>query len=251
MGEGNNEKMARTKRSIELTGFKSIETIGKLVLFIILRFWRACSAAVLTLFLLYWLYGGVVIFLLFTAAVLGALYHYQDALLYFPEQPETSRVFVQNPSVLGLPYENLYLKSQDGTRINVVFVKQPPLMQACAPTILFCHGNAGNIGHRLVNAKALHSQLGCNVLLLEYRGYGKSEGSPSEHGKSFFLSVENKCTVLCSNTVLEKVVVSCLNWTSLVNSLVKTTYRCFDGIYLTIRIQAQNFYCPSYSVNWT
>ena len=177
------DDMARTKRSIEHTGFKSIETVGKMVLFIILRFWRACSAAVLTLFLLYWLYGGVVIFLLFTAAVLGALYHYQDALLYFPEQPETSRVFVQNPSVLGLPYENLYLKSQDGTRINVVFIKQPPLMQACAPTVLFCHGNAGNVGHRLVNAKALHSQLGCNVLLLEYRGYGKSEGSPSEYGK--------------------------------------------------------------------
>ena len=201
MGEENVDNMGRSKRSsIEHTGFKSIETIGKLVLFIILRFWRACSAAILALFLLYWLYGGVVIFLLFAAAVIGALYHYQDALLYFPEQPETSRVFVQNPSVLGLPYENLYLKSQDGTRINVILIKQPSLMQACAPTILFCHGNAGNIGHRLVNAKALHSQLCCNVLLLEYRGYGKSEGSPSEHGKILSSHCFPKRTVFFSDS---------------------------------------------------
>lgn len=175
------DNMANSK--LEKTGFKTIEKVGRLVLFIILRFWRFCSAAMLTLLLLYWLYGGVVIFLLLTAAVFGALYHYQDSFLYFPEQPLSSRVFVQNPRVLGLPFENLYIRTQDGVRINIVFIKQPPRFQSTAPTILFFHGNAGNVGHRLLNAKALHNHCACNVLLVEYRGYGKSEGSPSEYGK--------------------------------------------------------------------
>lgn len=173
---------------MEKTGFKTIETVGRLVLLIILRFWRFCSAAMLTLLLLYWLYGGVVIFLLLTAAVLGALYHYQDSFLYFPEQPLSSRVFVQNARVLGLPYENLYIRTQDGIRINALFIKQHPQIQAQAPTVLFFHGNAGNIGHRLLNAKALHAHCYCNVMLVEYRGYGKSEGSPSEHGRSLALN---------------------------------------------------------------
>lgn len=178
-----NEEDPNLATNMERTGFKTIETIGRLVLFIVLRFWRFCSAAMLTLLLLYWLYGGVVIFLLLTAAVLGALYHYQDSFLYFPEQPLSSRVFVQNARVLGLPYENLYIRTEDGVRINAVFIKQPPRFQPQVPTILFFHGNAGNVGHRLLNAKALHVHCCCNVMLVEYRGYGKSEGSPSEYGK--------------------------------------------------------------------
>lgn len=174
--------MPRTKKSIEHTGFKTIEAIGKFVLHVVLRFWRACSAAMLTLLLLYWLYGGVVSFLLLTAAVLGALYHYQDTLLYFPDQPVTSRVYVQNPAVLGVPFENLYLKTQDGVRINAIFIKQAPQFQNSVPTVLFFHGNAGNVGHRLSNARSWYCYCGCNVFLVEYRGYGKSDGFPSEQG---------------------------------------------------------------------
>lgn len=176
------DKMVKTKDSWERTGFHTIERVGRLVLFVIMRFWRACSAATLTLLLLYWLYGGVVSFLLLTAAVFGAAYHYQDSLLYFPEQPISSRMFVQSPSIMGLPYENLFLKTQDGVRINVFFVKQSTHLQSTAATVLVFHGNAGNIGHRLSNARALHNRCGCNVLLVEYRGYGKSEGWPSEQG---------------------------------------------------------------------
>lgn len=165
-----------------VTGFKSIETISKLVLLVIQRFWRLCSAAMLTLLLLYWLYGGITTFLLLTAAVLGVMYFYQDGLLYFPDQPESSRVFVQTPHRFGLPFENFYLKTKDGVRINVMFIKQPASRLATAPTVLFFHGNAGNIGHRLINSHALYTNCGCNVFLVEYRGYGRSDGSPSEHG---------------------------------------------------------------------
>ena len=165
-----------------VTGFRSIETVGKLVLLIIQRFWRLCSAAMLTLLLLYWLYGGITTFLLLSAAVLGVLYFYQDSLLYFPDQPESSRVFVQTPHRFGLPFENFYLKTKDGVRINVMFIKQPTSRLAIAPTVLFFHGNAGNIGHRLINSHALCKNCGCNVFLVEYRGYGRSDGSPSEYG---------------------------------------------------------------------
>lgn len=206
MSEGD-QAMPKTKQSLQHTGFKTIETIGRLVLHVVLRFWRFCSAAMLTLLLLYWLYGGVVSFLLLTAAVFGALYHYQDTLLYFPEQPVTSRVYVQNPAILGFPFENLYLKTQDGLKINAVFLKHSPQFQSSVPTVLFFHGNAGNIGHRLANARSWYSYCGCNVFLVEYRGYGKSEGSPSEQG--FELDSEAAFSYLMSRTDIDtnKVVV--------------------------------------------
>ena len=163
-----------------VTGFKTIETIGKLVVLVIQRFWRLCSAAMLTLLLLYWLYGGITTFLLLTAAVLGVLYFYQDALLYFPDQPES------------------------------MLIKQPSPRLAVAPTVLFFHGNAGNIGHRLINSHALYKNCGCNVFLVEYRGYGRSDGSPSERGEftetlcfpftvdfrpvTLFLAIANACS---------------------------------------------------------
>ena len=48
--------------------------------------------------------------------------------------------------------------------------------------MLMFHGNAGNIGHRLPIARVLATDLGCNVLMLQYRGYGKSTGTPDEKG---------------------------------------------------------------------
>ncbi|XP_046839225.1 protein ABHD13-like isoform X2 [Xenia sp. Carnegie-2017] len=116
------------------------------------------------------------------AAVFGLLYFYQDALLFFPDQPESSRVFVQTPHKFGLPFENFYLKTKDGIRINVMLIKQQGSRLSIAPTVVFFHGNAGNIGHRLINSHALYKNCGCNVFLVEYRGYGRSDGSPSERG---------------------------------------------------------------------
>lgn len=168
--------------SARKTGFDSIEKIGGLVLLVMHRFWRGCSAALLLLFLLYWLYGGVVTLLLLIVALIGAFYHYQDGLLFIPDQPEHSRIFVQSANFLRLPFENLYLRTRDGVRLNAIFLKQSSPRLASAPTLIMLHGNAGNVGHRLVNAHMLYAHVGCNVFLVEYRGYGKSEGSPSERG---------------------------------------------------------------------
>ncbi|XP_077989740.1 protein ABHD13-like [Glandiceps talaboti] len=164
------------------TGFELIEFIGTLVLNILLKFWRFCSAGVLLLFLLYWQFGGILVFFLMCSAFFGIVYNYQDGLLYYPDQPESSRMYVMSPHVFGVPYENLFITTNDGVKINAILLKQRAEVIALAPTIVFFHGNAGNIGHRLLNSQALHSFCGCNVLLVEYRGFGKSEGSPSEEG---------------------------------------------------------------------
>lgn len=49
----------------------------------------------------------------------------------------------------GLPYENIFIKSLDGTRLHLFLIKQPGDISKLVPTILFLHGNAGNMGHRL------------------------------------------------------------------------------------------------------
>ena len=164
-------------------GFSSAETLGRILTFLLWKFWKICGAAILFLILIYWMYGTVIILILLIVTVIGGLYHYQDSLLYFPEQPESSRVFVQTPSSLGLPFEPVTLTTKDKTTILAYFIKQPPTLMSSVPTLLYFHGNAGNIGHRLHNVQALYHHCRFNVFLVEYRGYGKSGGSPSEKGK--------------------------------------------------------------------
>ena len=101
-------------------------------------------------------------------------------MLYYPEVPTNSRMFVAAPNSLDLPFENVYFKSLDNTKLHAYLVLQPQ-PQLC-PTILFFHGNAGNIGHRLPNVKGMFQHLQANIFLLQYRGYGLSEGTPSEAG---------------------------------------------------------------------
>jgi fermentation-respiration switch protein FrsA (DUF1100 family) len=149
---------------------------------VVMRCWALAGAAVLACLLLYWAYGGLLAFLLLCFATTGILYHAQDNLLYHPEMPAHSKVFVPVPSLFGLPYENIFVRSADGTLLHLFFIRQPGDQATVAPTILFLHGNAGNMGHRLQNALGLYQYLQCNVLMLEYRGYGLSQGSPSEEG---------------------------------------------------------------------
>jgi fermentation-respiration switch protein FrsA (DUF1100 family) len=54
---------------------------------------------------------------------------------------------------------------------------------ATRPTILMFHGNGGNVGHRVPLGKVFYTKMRCNVVMAEYRGYGNSDGSPSEKGE--------------------------------------------------------------------
>ena len=80
-----------------------------------------------------------------------------------------------------MEYEDVYIKTKDGIKLHAWLVKANTNMKLCR-TLIFFHGNAGNIGSRLPNIDILVKTLNCNVLILAYRGYGHSEGKPSEEG---------------------------------------------------------------------
>ncbi|CAG8822550.1 18945_t:CDS:2, partial [Gigaspora margarita] len=88
---------------------------------------------------------------------------------------------VAKPSDFGMEYTEEILSTKDGVNIRVYICKLPQ-DAANRPTILFFHANAGNMGHRLPIAQIFYSQFKCNVCLISYRGYGLSEGRPSEKG---------------------------------------------------------------------
>jgi len=97
---------------------------------------------------------------------------FQTRLIYFP-----SSALELTPVDVRLKFDDVTLTTQDGVRISAWFV---PADDA-RTTVLFFHGNAGNNGNRIPELKVLNS-LHYNVMILDYRGFGKSEGSPSENG---------------------------------------------------------------------
>jgi fermentation-respiration switch protein FrsA (DUF1100 family) len=104
---------------------------------------------------------------------------FEESLVYFP-----SREMGVTPTSFGLPHEEVTLSSSDGTRIHGWFLPaRPPEISSRA--ILFCHGNAGNICGRLDRALFLQRLTDLDIFLFDYRGFGKSEGSPSETGTYF------------------------------------------------------------------
>ena len=100
------------------------------------------------------------------------LYLFQEGYVYIP-----ARELVATPAAIQLPYEDISLKTDDGLILHGWFV---PYRDAKS-TVVFFHGNAGNISHRLDTIRLFH-KTGLNVFIIDYRGYGKSEGEPSEQG---------------------------------------------------------------------
>lgn len=81
------------------------------------------------------------------------------------------------PDFIGLAFEDVYIDTADNLKINGWFIPNGDSRF----TLLFFHGNGGNIGHRLEKIKLLYSA-GLNIFIIDYRGYGKSQGRPSERG---------------------------------------------------------------------
>jgi uncharacterized protein len=77
----------------------------------------------------------------------------------------------------GLPLEDIWFQSSDGTKLFGWYVENA----ATSAVVLWCHGNAGNIINRLENLRELY-RIGLSVFIFDYRGYGRSHGSPSEEG---------------------------------------------------------------------
>ena len=105
-------------------------------------------------------------------AVVLLVWAFQSKLVYFPD-----RQVQATPADFGVRYEEVPLTASDGTKLAAWFVPAPK----DKGVILFCHGNGGNISHRL-ESLAVFRNLGYSVLIFDYRGYGRSEGSPSEEG---------------------------------------------------------------------
>src|SRR5581483_7246764 len=87
-----------------------------------------------------------------------------------------SRVMDATGAELGRPFEDVYFDSEDGVQLNGWFFPGNTSL-----VVLLCHGNGGNISHRLEMADALLTT-GVSVFLFDYRGYGRSRGHPSEEG---------------------------------------------------------------------
>ncbi|KAG9758293.1 alpha/beta hydrolase BEM46/Esterase/lipase/thioesterase, partial [Aureobasidium melanogenum] len=112
----------------------------------------------------------------------SGLFYYQNELIYPRNIPPNARTDVPRPSQLGLDAEELSLPTPDGETLSAFLVKPGNASKAKNVTLLMFHGNAGNIGHRLPIAKILANEMYCNVLMLQYRGYGLSTGNPNEKG---------------------------------------------------------------------
>ena len=104
-----------------------------------------------------------------------ALYLLQDKMVFLANMP--GRALTASPDDMELEYANVSLATSDGERLHGWYVPAP----ARRGVILFFHGNAGNISHRLDSIGIFH-QLGMDTLIIDYRGYGQSSGKASEKG---------------------------------------------------------------------
>jgi fermentation-respiration switch protein FrsA (DUF1100 family) len=94
----------------------------------------------------------------------------EPGMIYFP-----TKDLGRDPSSLGLEYEDVFLEAADGAKIHGWFIGD----RASGKVILLFHGNGGNLSHRLPLIRLLHG-LPANVFIIDYHGYGRSEGSPTE-----------------------------------------------------------------------
>lgn len=120
--------------------------------------------------LLRWVIGIALVYLL----VVALAWAFQERLLYLPHM---GREPIGTPADRGLAWSPVTLETEDGLALDAWWLPH----ERPRASLLFLHGNAGNISHRLDSLVQFH-RLGFSVLILDYRGYGRSEGRPSEAG---------------------------------------------------------------------
>jgi fermentation-respiration switch protein FrsA (DUF1100 family) len=115
----------------------------------------------------------IVLFILAAYVLIcAAVFAFQSRLVYFPE-----RSLIATPAHGGMDYQDVYFESDDGVMLHGWFV---PTEEAIG-TVLFCHGNGGNISHRVESLRVFHD-LGLASFIFDYRGYGQSGGKIGEAG---------------------------------------------------------------------
>jgi uncharacterized protein len=106
----------------------------------------------------------------------AALFVFQGYLVY---RPTKQHVATPKDHERPMDYEDVWMQTSDGMRIHGWFV--PAGAESPKGTVLMFHGNAGNVSHRLETIAVFH-ELGYNAMIIDYRGYGLSDGAPAEQG---------------------------------------------------------------------
>ncbi|MDO9527739.1 MAG: alpha/beta hydrolase [Syntrophales bacterium] len=104
--------------------------------------------------------------------LMGVIFVAQPGFIYFPE-----KAFFETPDQTGLSYEDVSFETVDNVKLSGWFIPA----EKPRGVVLFFHGNAGNISHRMASIHIFH-RLGFSTFIFDYRGYGKSEGKPTEKG---------------------------------------------------------------------
>jgi len=120
---------------------------------------------------------------------------FEQKNLYFPD-----KTLRGTPADIGLDYRNLEVTTDSGNTIHGWIVTAEP----SRGTLLFCHGNAGNISDRLKSIKVFHD-LGMTVVIFDYPGYGQSTGKP--HESNLYESAEAVCMSLESEFDMGRVII--------------------------------------------
>lgn len=97
----------------------------------------------------------------------------EKGFIFFPD-----RTIQETPADIRLAFEDLYLLTPDGVKINAWFVPYPD----ARATLLWFHGNAGNLSNRVDQLRHFHQAVKLNVMMIDYREYGRSEGQVTEEG---------------------------------------------------------------------
>ncbi len=118
----------------------------------------------------------IVVYAVMAYAVVSlSVYFLQPGMIYYPNL--LGRELVASPRDIGLEYSDVEFTTADQVKLHGWYIPH----QQAQGTLLFFHGNAGNISHRLDSINIFH-QLGLNIFIIDYRGYGNSEGKPTELG---------------------------------------------------------------------
>lgn len=123
------------------------------------------------------LWSVLQIILLIYLGLMALIYFKQTSLVFLPEMDRDYRA---SPADIGLPFAQLRLATGDGEDLDGWFVPADAKRRTRG-LVIFFHGNAGNIAHRLDYLRMFHD-MDLATLIVDYRGYGKSSGSPSEQG---------------------------------------------------------------------
>ena len=105
--------------------------------------------------------------------------------IYIPRVPGTPSDYPYFPDAFNLDFEDIWIKTDDNVHLNCWLMwnqSHSPEVRKNKPVVMFFQENAGNMAFRLPFLQMMTRILDCNTFILSYRGYGRSQGSPSEHG---------------------------------------------------------------------